>query len=234
MSGALWAPAWVQENTSDLSMHAFRMVETQHVAATMRLVDSSAEQDLLERMLEDSKPALPPEAIGLHYLLAAPFRYLPQTGSRFRSANMPGIWYGADDRYCACAEVAHWRLRFLLDSVGLMKQQLSTEHSMYQAQVSGSAIDLLSPPWSRAQAQWQHPTDYTETQKLGQLVRDSGQVKWIRYGSVRAAGHVCAAVLDPRSLSMVSTDGQFEPWHCHTTPDKVTFSNARERFDFSV
>jgi hypothetical protein len=52
------------------------------------------------------------------------------TGSRFRSVTSPGIWYGADEAYCACAEVAYWRQRFLLDSAGLMKQALSTEHSM--------------------------------------------------------------------------------------------------------
>jgi hypothetical protein len=233
MSEAMWDPAWIHEHVKNLSMRAFRMVETQHIAATMRLVDSSDEQVLLEQMLEDSKPPLPPEAVGLHYLLAAPFRYVPQTGSRFRSINSPGIWYGADDRYCACAEIAYWRQRFLLDSVGLIKQQLSTEHSMYQAEVSGRAIDLLMTPWSQDQNHWLHHSDYTETQKLGQMVRDSGDVAWIQYGSVRAPGHICAAVFDPRSLSMVSADGQFEQWHCHTTRDKVVFSNGHERFDFS-
>lgn len=233
MTDTLWEPAWIKDHGTDLSMSAFRMVETQHIAATMRLVDSADEQDLLEQMLEGSKPPLPPEAIGLHYLLAAPFRYVPQTGSRFRAGNTPGIWYGADDRYCACAEIAYWRQRFLLDSVGLMRQYLSTEHSMYQAIVQGRAIDLLSAPWTQAQVFWQHYSDYTETQNLGKLARSSCEVAWIRYGSVRAAGHVCAAVLDPRSLSMVCADVQFEQWHCHTTYDKVTFSNGPERFDFA-
>ena len=213
-------------------MLAFRMVETQHIAATMRLVDSLPEQELLEQMLEESKPQLPPEAVGVHYLLAAPFRYVPHTGSRFRGVNSLGIWYGADDSYCACAEIAYWRQRFLLDSVGLMKQQLSTEHSMYKAHVSGQAIDLLSFPWANADAHWKHHSDYTETQKLGRLVKDSGAAAWIRYGSVRAEGHSCAAVFDPRSLNMEATAGEFENWHCNTTCDRVTFSNGHERFDF--
>jgi hypothetical protein len=105
--------------------------------------------------------------------------------------------------------------------------------SMYEAVVNGRAIDLLSSPWNQAQLHWQHASDYTETQKLGQLVRDSGDVAWIRYGSVRAPGHTCAAVFDPVVLSMQSSALQFEQWHCHTTCDKVTFSNGRERFDFS-
>jgi hypothetical protein len=32
---------------------------------------------------------------------------------------------------------------------------------------------------------------------------------------------------------MHSAEGQFEQWHCHTTHDKVTFSNGLERFDFA-
>jgi hypothetical protein len=233
MSSASWNPDWVHEFSADLHMPAFRMVETQYVAATMRLVDSADEQLMLEDLLEASKPPLPPQAKGLHYLLAAPFRYVPQTGSRFRAVNSPGIWYGADDAYCACAEIAYWRQRFLLDSVGLMKQTLVTDLSMYEASVQGRTLDLLSHPWVLAQTLWMHPSDYAETQKLATLVRDSlSGVTWIRYASVRASDHVCAAVFDPRSLTMVTAEGRYETWHCHTTADKVTLSNGRVRFDF--
>lgn len=233
MSPASWNPDWVHEFSADLHMPAFRMVETQHVAATMRLVDSADEQLMLEEMLEASKPPLPAQAKDFHYLLAAPFRYVPQTGSRFRAVNSAGIWYGADDAYCACAEIAYWRQRFLLDSVGLMRQTLVTDLSMYEASVQGRALDLLSPPWVLAQALWMHPSDYAETQKLATLVRDSQtEVTWIRYASVRANDHVCAAVFDPRSLTMVTPEGCYETWHCHTTADKVTLSNGRVRFDF--
>ena len=232
MAATVWNPGWVQEHTQPLAMHAFRMVETQHIAATMRLVDTAAEQDLLEQMLDASKPPLPPEAQGIHYLLAAPFRYLPPTGSRFRSAHMPGIWYGADDPYCACAEIAYWRQRFLLDSAGLITQHLLTDHSLYEATVQGRAIDLQSPPWSQAETHWTHPSDYTETQKLGALVREAGNVAWIHYASVRAPGHACAAVFNPHSLTMRTSEGRYERWHCHTTRNRVTLSNGRERFDF--
>lgn len=233
MSSASWNPDWVHEFSADLHMPAFRMVETQYVAATIRLVDSADEQLMLEEMLEASKPPLPPQARGLHYLLAAPFRYVPQTGSRFRAVNSPGIWYGADDAYCACAEIAYWRQRFLLDSVGLMRQPLVTDLSMYEASVQGRALDLSLHPWVLAQALWMHPSDYAETQKLATLVRDSlSGVTWIRYASVRANDHVCAAVFDPRSLTMVTSEGRYETWRCHTTADKVTLSNGRVRFDF--
>ena len=227
-----WDRSWIVNQTNHLTMDLFRMVETQHIAATMRLVDSAHEQDLLEQMLEESKPPMPSAANGVHYLLAAPFRYFPQTGSRFRAVNTAGVWYGADDPFCACSEMAYWRQRFLLDSAGLAQKELSTEHSMYQAQVSGLAIDLLSQPWVQAKSLWMHPSRYDDCQELGLLARQAGHLAWIRYNSVRAPDHVCGAVFDPTVLRIITPDSQFEQWHCHTTKDRVTFASGRKRFDF--
>lgn len=227
-----WDRDWVHTQVSVIEMALVRLVETQHIAATMRLVDSAEEQDLLEKMLEGSKPPLPLAAADVHYLLAAPFRYFPQTGSRFRAIGDPGVWYGADDAYCACSELAYWRQRFLLDSAGLLQHQLSTDHSMYQAKVNGVAIDLLAPPWVQAQALWMHPSSYEATQALGQLARQTGVVTWIRYKSVRAAGHVCGAVFDPTALRMLTADMQYEQWHCNVSRSHISFSNGRKRFDF--
>jgi len=50
-------------------------VEAQHIVSTMALVDTIAEQHLLEDLLERSKPLVPPECRDLHDLLAIPFRY---------------------------------------------------------------------------------------------------------------------------------------------------------------
>jgi len=63
-------------------------------------------------------------------------------------------------------------------------------------------------------------------------VRAAGNVAWIRYASVRAPEHACAAVFDPRSLTLLTPEGRYEQWHCHTTRDRVTLSNGRIRFDF--
>src|SRR5205823_11035591 len=56
------------------SHELWRVVEAQHTASTMRLTDSLEEQASLDLVLEESKPALPPAARRLHYLLATPFR----------------------------------------------------------------------------------------------------------------------------------------------------------------
>jgi len=96
------------------------MVESQHIAATMKLVDTRDEQDLLETMLESSKPVQPDDTAGLDYLLATPFRYHPRRGgSRFRSATDPGVFYGAESVRTAGAELGYWRWKFLQDAVDL-------------------------------------------------------------------------------------------------------------------
>jgi hypothetical protein len=69
----------------------WRAVEAQHVVSTMALVDSIEEQHVLERLLDDTKPAIPAAAAHLHWLLFTPFRYPPPPGgSRFRGPNDPG------------------------------------------------------------------------------------------------------------------------------------------------
>jgi len=120
-----------------------------------------------------------------------------------------------------------------LDSAGLNQLELSTEHSMYQARVNGVAIDLLLQPWAQAEEMWMHPSSYQDTQELGQLARQSGCVAWIRYKSVRALVKTCGAVFDPKALRMITPDMQYEQWYCHVSKDRVTFSNARKRYDFN-
>ena len=92
----------------------WRGVEAQHRISTMKLVDSVADQDLLEKMLEASKPPMPRDAQGMHYLLATPFRYASPWPSRFRAPGDPGVWYGAERLETACAEVGYWRWRFAM------------------------------------------------------------------------------------------------------------------------
>ena len=185
MSPEPWDAAWLDQAHASKAMLAWRGVEAQHVVSTMRLVDTLREQELLEGLLEHSKPALPPSKTPKHYLLATPFRYRPQHPSRFRRAGTLGLWYGAENLQAACAEVAYWRYRFILDSVPLLDSELLTEHTFFQARVQGAAIDLTGVPWVEAKAAWTHGSDYTEPQKLADAAQDRG-VQWICYESVRA------------------------------------------------
>ena len=54
-----WDAAWFENGQHTQSMLAWRGVEAQHVVSTLRLVDNRAEQEELEWLLEQSKPAKP-------------------------------------------------------------------------------------------------------------------------------------------------------------------------------
>ncbi|MEQ8514082.1 MAG: RES family NAD+ phosphorylase, partial [Chromatocurvus sp.] len=82
--------------------------------STLRLVDTLDEQSLLEDILEETKPPVPTECIGLHYLYMTPFRYgsYPD-GSRFRRAGKtPGVYYASESPRTAIIETAFHRLLF--------------------------------------------------------------------------------------------------------------------------
>ena len=229
-----WQPDWFEGHIRPQATLAWRGVEAQHVVSTMRLVDSAAEQDLLEQLLEGSKPALPPAARALHYLLATPFRYRPPHASRFRAPHSPGQWYGAQTLYAACAEVAYWRHRFILDSAGLAGRELLTEHTFFQGAIQGLAIDLTQPPWDQAQALWTHDSDYRAPQAVARSAQIRG-VQWLAYASVRAPGHRCAVVFDPASLAEPpgGLDATQQTWHCKATAQRVMFARGAQRHEWS-
>jgi len=203
-----WNLAWFEGTIASRCMHAWRGVEAQHVVSTMRLVDTLDEQDLLESLLETSKPALPVTTRRTHHLLTTPFRYRPAHPSRFRRAGTNGQWYGAQTLYGACAEVAYWRHRFITDSAGLQDTELLSEHSFFKARIEGNSIDLTSAPWVKARALWTRDLDYRHTHAVAAAAQER-QLQWLRYESVRAPGESCAVAFNPDCL--------FEPEpFCHT------------------
>ena len=130
---------------SGRSLLAWRGVEAQHIVSTLRLVDTPAEQSLLEQLLEGSKPPLPSSASRLHYLLATPFRYHPlRSGSRFRGPTDPGVFYGGECARTTCAELGYWRWKFLQDAVGLERLE-PTAHTAFRVKLATSMVDLRQP-----------------------------------------------------------------------------------------
>lgn len=217
-----WHPDWLAKLRRK-SVALWRGVEAQHHIATMKLVDSALEQDLLEGLLEQNKPALPRQSAGVHYLLATPFRYISQWPSRFRAPGEPGIWYGAEHLSTACAEVAYWRWRFAMDSDALKTQAVISEHTFFQAKVSGPVVDLGAAPWSGLESQWMAPTDYSACHAVARAARQAGAA-WIRYRSVRDPRHrSCGAVLTLEALSLTDLTRQ-QTWAC-----KVTMATVQMR-----
>lgn len=139
--------------------------------------------------------------------------------------------YGAQSVYGACAEVAYWRHRFILDSAGLLDQVLLTEHSIFQGVLDGTSIDLMEQPWAQARAEWTHGSDYGATQAVAAEVQLRG-VQWLGYASVRAPGERCAVAFDVNCLyePKQSLDSTIQRWVCKATRSSVMFTRDRESY----
>lgn len=197
----------------------------------MRLVESLADQAVLERTLEESKPPLPAGTERLHYLLATPFRYRPRIGSRFRAPFDAGVWYGAEVLRTAMAEKAYWRLRFLLDSPA-MPDLPPVPHTAFVAAVRGRAVDLTMPPFVRGREAWTDPADYTRTQAFAVVAR-SAAIDLIRYESVRDPDHdACVVLLTPGAFARQSPRRQ-QTWYVAAARTHVRCVRDGEGWEFT-
>ncbi|MBB3396938.1 MULTISPECIES: RES family NAD+ phosphorylase [unclassified Rhizobium] len=188
MSLPIWTPAALSSETRAISGRFWRLVEAQHQISTLKLVDTLEEQALLETLLEESKPALPPECIGLDYLLATPFRYgaVYPHGSRFRRAGRTlGVFYASERVKTALAEMAFYRLLFYSESPATAPPGNAAEYTAFAAAIATpSAIDLARPPLDADRATWTDPQNYAPCQALADAAREAG-CRAILYESVR-------------------------------------------------
>jgi hypothetical protein len=217
-------PSVAASDLHRLRHDTWRAVEAQHKVSTMRLVNNDLdEQKILEDILEASKPPVPQDASHLHWLLFTPFRYppLPQ-GSRFRTAQDPGVFYSAFEQRTACAEAGYWKWYFVQDSAGLNKLDAHLM-SLFSAGVKTQSVDLRVHPYSRQRKAWTHPTDYSKTQAFAQKARNAAAGA-IVYESVRDPEHGgCIAVLTPSAL--VNAVPALESWFLTVTKEGAVWQH---------
>jgi hypothetical protein len=218
------------------------VVEAQHLTSTRKLVDSDAEQTLLEQALDELKPAVPVAARGLHYLLSTPFRYPPlRHGSRFATRQEPSPWYGSEHAETAFSEAAFYRLSFLSGTRAKL-EPLNLELTLFRARIrSKRAVDLSAPPFLAYAARISSKTSYRDSQALGSAMREDG-VALLKYKSARdPKGHANVALFEPAFSK--SVPDELTTWSCHATRDVVEFSErnyfrksafAFRRRDFEV
>jgi hypothetical protein len=222
-----WTTHAVASEARPVAAELWRAVEAQHVASTMALVDTVAEQLLLERLVESSKPPVPREVArcALHWLLFTPFRYTPPPGgSRFRGPNDPGVFYGAERPRTACAEVGYWRWRHLCDTPGIAAMPPRPQ-TVFKVPVVGTAIDLRESPFDRDRATWTHGSDYAGCQAIGRRAREA-QVQWLRYESVRDSRHGgCGAVFDAAAFAS-RTPTEQQGWILTVTQTRVVWQRS--------
>lgn len=201
----------------------WRMVESVARVSTLKLVDTLAEQSILENILDRTKPAMPPGCTGLHFLLATPFRYAPYpTGSRFRRANqIDGVFYGAEGIGTVLAEFAFYRFLFFASAPGMTLPSNPVEQTAFTVAVgTGSLVDLTVPPFDIQAAVWTSLTDYNACQDLADEARRVG-VQALRYQSVRDPEKGAnMALLTPLAFASPGPEGQ-ATWRVYTRPERV-------------
>lgn len=188
----------------------WRLVEAQHHVSTLKLVDSVSEQELLEDLIDATKPPVPPECRDLHYLLSTPFRYgaVYPNGSRFRRAGMTeGVFYASVAPQTAVAEIAFYRLLFFAKSPDTPWPTNAAEYTAFSAEyATKKAIDLTKGKYNAYRKNWMHRTDYSHCQALAETAR-AAKIEVICYASVRDPGHglnfallTCNAFAQPKPI----------------------------------
>lgn len=222
----LWLICDGRHHVVHRGFEAWRVVEAQHVVATRKLVDSNAEQEVLENLLESAKPRLPadPALGGLHYLLFTPFRYPPlRHGSRFGTTHERGLWYGSLSRHTALAERAYYRLLFLAGSTAKI-EPLLTEETVFRAKVDASRfIDLTVPPFADHQANLSSPSSYADSQPFGAAMR-AATVQACQFTSARDPLRGSNIALFEAVFALPRPIGP-ETWLCSAQSRVVEFRN---------
>ncbi len=222
MSSSIWTRCAGASRLRRLRVDPWRVVEAQHQVSTRKLVDTADEQILLEELIDRVKPPDPTRGT-LHYLLSTPFRYPPlRHGSRFGGRHRPSLWYGSETLATALAEVAYYRFVFL-DGTSAHLDVVTTTLTAFRARASSErAVDLAAPPFDAYRRSIASPSDYRESQALGDAMRSAG-VELFRYPSARAASGVNVGIFSPSVFGRAKPRG-FETWHCVASPARVELS----------
>jgi RES domain len=234
MSSNIWTRCEGRSRLRRLRGEAWRVVEDQYLFSTRKLVDSDAEQRVLEDLLESSKPAAPPR--GLHYLLLTPFRYRPLAhGSRLRTRADPGVWYGSREQRTAFAEAAYYRLLFLEGTAAAI-DSLELDLSAFRASFeTARGVDLTRAPFAAHRAAISSPVSYADSQPLGRDMRAAG-VEACLFDSAREPGGVNVALFTPRAFAARKPSPP-ESWRCVATRafvevvKKDVFRRVSHRFE---
>lgn len=219
-----WNARLDEAGTGKVSGTLLRLVEGQSQVATAGLVSSLDRQGLLEEMLESSKPPLPPQADGLHYLLASPFRYPPlKHGSRFGRRHEPSLFYGAQETTTLLAEAAYYRFVFWHGMTVPPPRRLLTQHTLFAAAYRADpGLRLHAPPFAAHREALAHPADYSHSQALGALMRERGVAGFEFFSARDPAGGINVALFTPAAFGAGRPLFQ-EAWSCETDAGRVAF-----------
>lgn len=226
----IWAECRERIAPEQLNGELVRVVESQEQVATNSLVDNLQEQELLEQMLEKTKPALPTGTEKLHYLLATPFRYPPlKTGSRFGTRFEPSLFYGSHILTTALAETGYYRFLFWF---GMSEPPVSgkfvTQHTVFGAGYkTGHGLKLQNRPFNKYKKQLTSPDNYSDTQTLGTAMRENN-IEAFEYRSARDPERGINVALFIPSTLVANQPLYQQQWLCELNAEQVSFYTAKE------
>ena len=187
MSSSTWTPDALSSRAEVFAVRCWRIVEAQHQASTMKVTDTPEEQDVIEQIIEATKPAIPSGCEGLDFLLMTPFRYSATNpkGSRFRRPYAPlGVFYASEFADTSIAEMAFYRLLFYAESPATPYPRNPGEYTGFAVEIAGDrALNLTVDPFAN-DGQLYHLVDYAHAQDFADQAREAS-ITAIQYRSVR-------------------------------------------------
>lgn len=212
-----------------------RMVENQAQKVTVALVDNLDEHDVLESMLEDSKPMslVHKDLHKFDYLLRTPWRYPPlQWGSRFGRRFEPSLFYGSLSEAALYAEAAFYRYVFREGMVNPFKDRVISQHTVFEAQYqTEKGYDLTLRPFAKHEPALRHKSHYGPCQTLGTELRDR-DVEAITYLSARTESQDLNIALFLPAALRSKKHRRARQVLCETVAENVTFRVGTELHGF--
>jgi len=212
-----------------LDLESWRMVESQHISSSRDLVESRQEHDILEELLESSKP---PIANDKHYLIFTPFRYPPLAyGSRFGNTFEPSLWYGSINLHTALAETAYYRLKFF-DDTSANLEYIEIPMTAFKAYIhTENGIDLTELPFKTYQDKISNKTNHDYSQRLGTEMREANIEAFIFTSArdINFSNNVAAFTPEVFEMKEKQYITNMQNWRCIANKNVIEFTRDEIR-----
>ena len=236
---SIWEACAGISNIEPIENFAWRIVEDQARSSTRKMVDTTQEHELLEKMLEEHKPQIKyyedEKAFkGLHYLLSTPFRYPPlRIGSRFGTRAERNLFYAALELKTAMTEKAFHRFSFLLASEGNIGGKIINFTAFKALVNTQKGIDLSKFPFNKFREDISSPVSYKASQTLGNTMRKEGVEAFISYCARSHENGKNLNVFTPNAFGDNKTiEKTYKTFSCYSTKKTVEYySNLTSKND---
>ena len=233
----IWELCEGKQFTKEISVEPWRVVEAQHILSSRDLVDSREEHDLLEDLIEESKPPIEREK---NYLIYTPFRYPPlKYGSRFGRLFEPSLWYGSLELETAFTEVAYYRLKFFADTsadLGSIEICMMAFTAFLECK---NGVDLTEIPFNKYTEEIANKNIYEQTQLLGTSMR-ADNIEAFLYFSARThkkSKNIAAFIPSVFNLKKNQYINRQQNWKCFANKKLIEFTRVevlgKKQFVFS-